>query len=181
MICKKCDKELSNSMFYLSKEGYRVHACNDCRKKLSNDRITKLRYNRKANNLCSCGRTPLPGLGYCNVCQKKGLQRYNNLFKNNIEWQNKNNKESKVKRDKLKIEVMLHYGGKCTCCEETHMEFLTIDHIIPVKTLDSKPKHRSGTFLYRWLKRNNYPDGYRVLCLNCNFSLGHYDYCPHKE
>jgi hypothetical protein len=31
------------------------------------------------------------------------------------------------------------------------------------------------------LRQNSYPTGYRVLCHNCNFALGHYGYCPHKH
>jgi hypothetical protein len=38
----------------------------------------------------------------------------------------------------------------------------------------------SGTHLYLWLKQNNYPPGFRVLCMNCNFAIGHSGYCPHN-
>jgi hypothetical protein len=31
------------------------------------------------------------------------------------------------------------------------------------------------------LRRDNYPDGYRVLCANCNFSRGIHGYCPHEH
>jgi len=33
--------------------------------------------------------------------------------------------------------------------------------------------------IYEYLKSNNYPLGYRVLCMNCNFAIGVYGYCPH--
>jgi len=83
------------------------------------------------------------------------------------------------KRDKRL--VFTHYGGdppKCTCCGETHMEFLTIDHINGGGSKDRK-KGLIGHDFYAWLIRNGYPEGYRVLCMNCNFSLGHWGYCPH--
>jgi hypothetical protein len=32
----------------------------------------------------------------------------------------------------------------------------------------------------RWLRKNGFPKGFRVLCHNCNFAHGHYGYCPHK-
>jgi hypothetical protein len=35
--------------------------------------------------------------------------------------------------------------------------------------------------LYLWLKRNNYPTGFRVLCHNCNLAIGFYGYCPHHR
>lgn len=31
---------------------------------------------------------------------------------------------------------------------------------------------------YSWLKKNKYPEGFRVLCWNCNSSLGLYGYSP---
>ncbi len=83
-------------------------------------------------------------------------------------------------RQKQKKMVMEHYGGCCACCGETRIEFLAIDHIH-----GDGNKHRaemgSGGRIYRWLIQNNYPtDRFRVLCHNCNFSLGHYGYCPHN-
>lgn len=82
---------------------------------------------------------------------------------------------------KSKIIVLQHYSGgkmKCDCCDESLIEFLTIDHIDGGGT-----KHRVKVGhgnMYRWLIRNKFPDGYRVLCMNCNFSYGKYGYCPHK-
>jgi hypothetical protein len=78
---------------------------------------------------------------------------------------------------RIKKETLNHYGGKCLCCEEAHIEFLSIDHINGNGT-----QHRKttiGTHIYDWLRRNNYPEGYRVLCFNCNMSLGFFSYCPH--
>jgi hypothetical protein len=30
------------------------------------------------------------------------------------------------------------------------------------------------------LIKNNFPDGFQVLCHNCNMSIGLYGYCPHQ-
>jgi hypothetical protein len=72
-----------------------------------------------------------------------------------------------------------HYGGpQCACCGEGEYEFLTIDHI----NGDGAAHRRqmgSRRDIYRWLKQNNYPPGFRVLCMNCNFALGYHGYCPH--
>lgn len=39
-------------------------------------------------------------------------------------------KESKRKTHwTLKLKIITHYGGKCTCCEEKEIRFLCIDHI----------------------------------------------------
>lgn len=86
----------------------------------------------------------------------------------------------------LKFSVFAIYSEgqpRCSCCGETAIEFLTIDHtaqngaehrkILPVNS-------RTGYGFYCWLKKNGFPEGYGVLCLNCNFSLGHFRYCPHE-
>lgn len=82
-----------------------------------------------------------------------------------------------------RITVLEHYSGghtHCACCSEDKIEFLTIDHINGGGT-----EHRrcigNGRSIYRWLKNNGYPDGFRVLCMNCNMSIGHYGYCPHQK
>jgi len=75
------------------------------------------------------------------------------------------------------------YGGyKCACCGVTDKEFLSIDHsegggAAHRKELTGNP--RNGHNMYYWIRKNNFPPGFRVLCMNCNFSLGHHGYCPH--
>lgn len=80
---------------------------------------------------------------------------------------------------KLRLEAIEHYGGKCACCGEFRIQFLTIDHIN-----NDGAEHRrelGNRNIYEWLKKNNYPkDGFRVLCYNCNCSIGNYGYCPHE-
>jgi hypothetical protein len=37
-----------------------------------------------------------------------------------------------------------------------------------------------GSSFYAWLKRNNYPKGFQILCHNCNFANSHFiNGCPH--
>lgn len=38
-------------------------------------------------------------------------------------------------------------------------------------------KKEEGKNLYYWLLVHNFPKGFRVLCHNCNQSLGMYGYC----
>jgi hypothetical protein len=84
-------------------------------------------------------------------------------------------------RDKLK--VLNHYSGdppKCACCGETKLLFLTIDHMEHVGR-KKREKISSGSVFYRWLVRNNYPDGYQVLCFNCNCGRAlNNGICPHS-
>lgn len=69
-----------------------------------------------------------------------------------------------------------HYGNVCACCGEHRYEFLCIDHID-----GGGEQHRKSGIskICRWLIRNNFPSGFRVLCANCNSALGHYGFCPH--
>lgn len=78
---------------------------------------------------------------------------------------------------KIRLEALNHYGGSCECCGEVRTEFLGIDHIF-----GGGQAHRKSLTIsiYRWLKKNNWPAGFRVLCHNCNLSLAFYGYCPHK-
>jgi len=75
--------------------------------------------------------------------------------------------------------VIDHYGGKCSCCGESHYEFLAIDHINGGGTRLRREKIESSRLYYE-IRRKAFPDTYRVLCHNCNSSLGSYGYCPHK-
>jgi hypothetical protein len=77
-------------------------------------------------------------------------------------------------------EVIAHYGGKCACCGETERLFLSIDHIN-----NDGAKHRRevpASSLYRWLKKNGYPEGFQVLCMNCNCGKARNGgVCPHQH
>jgi hypothetical protein len=86
--------------------------------------------------------------------------------------------ENMLKTLKLKATVLSHYtiSGFPQCSNPfgihktpyTDIRALSIDHIH-----GGGNKHKkvagSGSLLYRWLKRNNYPPGYQVLCMNCQF------------
>jgi len=72
------------------------------------------------------------------------------------------------------------YGGRCACCGERTIEFLTIDH-----ANGDGAEHRRrvgrGRHLYADIEARGFPQdaGYQVLCFNCNIALGFYGYCPH--
>lgn len=77
----------------------------------------------------------------------------------------------------IQEEVLVKYGNKCLCCEESNIQFLSLDHIDGY----NGEGPRGGTQLYRWVRNNNYPQNFRVLCISCNFALGHHGYCPHSN
>jgi hypothetical protein len=109
----------------------------------------------------------------CKTCERLRHKRdYQNRFPI-IQADNKR----RSREDRLA--AMRHYcSGEphCQCCGESNIEFLTFDHVE-----GGGRQHRKdiGGNFYGWLRRQGYPEGFRVLCFNCNCSLGHYGYCPH--
>ena len=86
------------------------------------------------------------------------------------------------KRDALRPQTFQAYGGAiCACCGEQHQEFLSIDHIHGGGRAHRASINKTGILFYAWLKRHGFPPGYRVLCMNCNFSLGAFGFCPHRN
>jgi hypothetical protein len=77
--------------------------------------------------------------------------------------------------------VFDHYGHVCACCGESNKGFLTFDHINgggrEHTRLDSTARD-----LPRWLFAHNFPEGFQVLCYNCNCGRHHHGQgiCPHK-
>ena len=106
---------------------------------------------------------------------QRGLRKQFPSYRNN--YQKKRNAQ-------FKLDVFNHYGRKCICCGENHIEFLSIDH-----SNGDGAKHRKaisngqgGTAFYAKLKKLGFPEnsGLQVLCLNCNVAKGRYGYCPHE-
>ena len=79
----------------------------------------------------------------------------------------------------LRMQCLQHYGGEkpsCVCCGESKIEFLALDH-----KNGGGNKHRilvKGN-ISQWIKKNNFPDVFQILCHNCNMAKGFYGECPH--
>jgi len=72
----------------------------------------------------------------------------------------------------MKERLFTHYSNgvpKCARCGITDLDILCIDHVN-----GGGHQHRlrigitSGYKFYLWLIREGYPDGFQVLCFNCN-------------
>ena len=112
---------------------------------------------------------------WCRVCCKEDSKlRY-------IKNKEKINKRTKTNYINYRMTALLKYSNPpmCTCCGETQIKFLEIDHINGGG--NEHRKTMEGTNIYLWLKKNNYPEGFQVLCSNCNMAKGRYGICPHKE
>lgn len=176
--CNRCKIEKPPEEFY------RKTCCKQCH----NDRIRAVKAKRRELGLCYCGNETVPGSKRCARCKA-----YYFKYISTPGWTERTRTQMSITRRKLRDVALEKYGAICKCCGESTWQFLTIDHIDPVgiriyisgNKRDSKrdparkQSHRGGTQLYRWLRDNGWPDGFRVLCMNCNFSLGHYGFCPH--
>lgn len=179
--CKKCGelKALEEFRTYTVKgKTYRRYVCNSCMDASAIQwREDNLERNREYNR-----------------------QRYQKVREQEIaratEW-NRNNPDRKRDNAKqsyarLREEIIMGYGGfVCQCCGETEPEFLCIDHVNNdghlyrrgIKKPDGgwfKVGPHTGDRLLRWLKKNNFPEGFQVLCHNCNHSKRKRGVCIHQ-
>ncbi len=127
------------------------------------------------------------GLGiWCSGCKKDYKKYYYSKNKENLsEYIKKYYKENceriknkrKSERKERREIVLKHFGSRCSCCGESLQEFLSIDHINNDGNKHRKIVHPSN--LYKWLIKNNFPNGFQLLCHNCNWAKHQYGICPH--
>src|ERR1700693_3275068 len=137
----------------------------------------KHRRKRILRGLCrDCGLSPFTkGRFTCEVCAKKACDRVK--------------KQCRL----LRIEVLTKLCGglphcQCPGCNVKIVEFLNIDHIH-----GDGEKHRrelgvrrkngqriGGRAIIYWLRENNYPEGFQVLCANCNRGKGQKQHCSRR-
>ena len=82
-----------------------------------------------------------------------------------------------------RLRALEHYSGgqpHCICCGETTLHFLALDHIAGGGNAHRGSLGGNAGHFARWLRAQGYPDGYRVLCHNCNGARGYYGRCPHE-
>lgn len=126
---------------------------------------------------------------------KKQREYYHKKKKENPDWYEKENERKKILQRKYhnekgrdfalrrKLKIIKHYGPNCACCGVLEHEFLAVDHIN-----GGGNEHRrkmgikGGRHFYDWLFKNNFPDGFQILCHNCNFAKDHFkEGCPHSR
>lgn len=94
-------------------------------------------------------------------------------------WRKKNPRLTSLGRQrcnaKLKLLVISKYGKNelpvCHHCGFNDVRALCIDHVNNNGKEDRaklRDKYFAGSVFYRWLRDNNYPEGYQTLCANCN-------------
>ena len=112
--------------------------------------------------------------GTCMKCRKYPAHKNKRICKSCI----KNSSFNSNKLKKLKKSILVdHYSQGENCCEkcgETDFDMLNIDHVNGGGVKHRKQMIEKGmgygvTALFRYLRENNFPNGYRVLCENCNW------------
>ena len=158
-----------------------------------------MRANTFTHKICQLCKAPLPiprhGLRkYCSgVCKQRGGETFRKeetiRRRSKLAWANMTEEKKKSERERhrkygayLRRVAISHYGGSCACCGENKIEFLAIDHINGGGNKHRKSITGRGSLnISQWLKKHNYPDGFRILCHNCNMAIGFYGKCPHNS
>lgn len=78
--------------------------------------------------------------------------------------------QSNASYHKVRFEVLSHYSPDLCCVKcgfNGHISALSIDHI----NGDGADHRRQlgGSNMYRWIKNNDFPNTFQVLCMNCQF------------
>lgn len=169
--CKKCKrtKLLDEFAIVYAKnsrgQNYRQHTCADCAKQIHAERMRKAR--------------------------AKNPEKYRKHQKDHRERRpDRVRLQQKQSRERLRDLVFNAYGGYvCACCGETCKTMLTIDHIAgdgnehrqALSEGKAYATRRSGLgdYVYRDLRDRGFPEGFQVLCYNCNISKHRYGQCEH--
>lgn len=110
-----------------------------------------LRKRRRQKEQCiRCSSPAAPGYTRCERCLARDAEK------------------AREKYQRLRQEATTNYGGKCKFCGEDRLVFLVIDHISGGGNKHRQTLGSGGTRIYTWLRKNNYPNGFQVLCHNCN-------------
>jgi hypothetical protein len=182
-LCKECGKEFNaqhKTNQYCSKKcgglGRRSKGgpCTICGVKHSRKRPTGLeawyKHPKNGKIICDSCYGKIPRKRLCVICGRTESTRWHSNEKGAI-----CHKCAMVfYRRKVKLQVFTHYcKGKPVCCIDdcniNDMDMLSLDHVN-----DNGSSHRkevgakTGTFMYEWAIKNNYPKIFQVMCWNHN-------------
>lgn len=96
---------------------------------------------------------------YCKECRRPECRKHQREYKkHHYRW-------------KAKFIVVAHYSmGEMCCrhCRQSDIRCLQLDHCEGGGNLHRRSLP-NPTGIYSWLIRNDFPEGYQILCANCNF------------
>ena len=169
-VCHTCGVEKPITAFSLTNykgKQYRLHDCIPCRWARNKDQANALRRAKYQENPDEI---------------KARNEKYRQEHWPEIYSRHRESRKQRMHDyyNRLKETALRLYGGKCECCGESQQNTLTLDHI-------NGGGRKSGIIGMKLLhdvltkyEELGYPNGiYRLLCWNCNTSLGSRGYCPH--
>lgn len=129
--------------------------------------------------------------GRCKKCQYLYLKHFDLRWeKKNPEvvqarnianyWKDPSRMRQRVRdyRQRIKIEVFSHYSGSPPRCADpfgmhdepfTDVRCLTLDHVDGSGARHREELQNLNKGLYTWILEHNFPEGFQVLCYNCQF------------
>lgn len=159
LTCAKCGLDKPRSNYRLRGGGNRKLVSGEINQHEYRHLICRkcFRQSQIANGLCICNQPLAAGHNSCQRCLD--AVRISTQARAQID----------------RIAALDHYGGSCAFCGETLYVFLSIDHIN-----NNGCQHRktmcngsnNSINIGAWLRRNKYPAGFQVLCMNCNHAKG---------
>lgn len=134
--------------------------------------VAKVQAARRAAGLCAtCGGERAPRRKSCEACLRAGRERHKRPSAY---------PRQRARYRRQRAAAIAAYGGRCACCGESEPAFLTIDH---VNRDGASHRREMGTSvrIEEWLAKHGYPEGFQVLCWNCNLGRERNDgVCPHE-
>jgi len=185
-VCRKCRETKPVADFYPRGNGYR----NQCR-------ACMVGSHSQRKECADCGRNfwGTSGMTRCKRCQSKTATcaHCGKAFTRSVELRlycsaDCRDSAARIKRaatwaaQRLAALLAYSHGAEpaCSCCGERERVFLAIDHIN-----GGGNKHHQetgGGGFYVWLRKHGYPEGFRILCHNCNFGRQlNGGTCPHEQ
>jgi len=88
------------------------------------------------------------------------------------EWRSKHrdhfNYTRRLLDAKIRLRILRHYSPNlaCAACGYRDIRALSLDHI---NRNGREMRARLGSHERQWIIKNNFPEGYQVLCMNCQF------------
>jgi glucan-binding YG repeat protein len=84
------------------------------------------------------------------------------------------NKTARI-RNQHRIDALKHYSGgtmSCARCGFDDIRAISLDHVNGDGAAHRR-QFKDSWAVFRWIKKNGYPEGFQVLCMNCQFIKRH--------
>ena len=167
-VCKGCGRSSTN-------QGLRGRPLKEKHGGMCSNCYNKLHDHKIKINCVKCGKeTKDFGYKHCTFCYDNHVRvKKECVGCGEIKRIVCNNKCTSCRMMERRVEAYSHYCDgdiQCACCDEKEIDFLTLDHINNDGAQHRKFNPNTGRNLVGYVMKNNYPKGYQILCMNCNFS-----------